>query len=193
MWRHLAWYQPVRQDRTPVSPQRQKKRPKQSDDARALAKKKRTNISETRPTEMASSRGHIVSSFLRSDSPHPLNDDQIGKIIPKDAKYAGFNLLLLAPTVSTTTNEATSSSSNSTLSFDGSIVSNGGANGTITSRTLTPDERHCGGISNGAVLQGGDDWPKVTHGVQSLNQCLKSITPEVPEMEVVNRLFELLT
>jgi uncharacterized protein with NRDE domain len=154
------------------------------------SEKKRTNISETRPTEMASSRGHIVSSFLRSDSPHPLNDDQIGKFIPKDAKYAGFNLLLLAPTTSTTTNQSTSTC---TLSFDGSIVSNGGANGPITSRTLTPDERHCGGISNGVVPDGGDDWPKVTRGVQSLNQRLKSITPDVPEMEVVNRLFELLT
>jgi len=61
-----------------------------------------------------SSRGYIVSSFLLSDSSHPL-EDEVGKILPQDAKFAGFNLLLLAPTIQST----------NSLRFDASLVTNG--------------------------------------------------------------------
>lgn len=56
----------------------------------------RTNITE-RPNSFTSSRGHLVSSFLLSDSSSPL-EDEVGKVVSSDAKFAGFNLLLLAPT-----------------------------------------------------------------------------------------------
>ena len=137
---------------------------------------------------MASSRGKLVSSFLLSDSSHALQD-QIGKMIPRAAKYAGFNLLLLVPKVSTSITKE--GNTLDVLSFDGSFATNGGANGTITSRTLTPEERHCGGISNG--VDGQCDWPKVTHGVQLLSELLKSITSDVPEADIVDHLLELLT
>jgi hypothetical protein len=64
----------------------------------------RTNIAE--PSTLngySTSRGSLVSSFLLSRSTHPLQDE-IGTIVPQDASYAGFNLLLLEPVrIETTT------------------------------------------------------------------------------------------
>lgn len=44
----------------------------------------------------------MVSSFLLSRSTHSLQDE-IGTIVPQDASYAGFNLLLLEPVLIETT------------------------------------------------------------------------------------------
>jgi len=138
---------------------------------------------------MASTRGQLVSSFLLTDSPHPLTD-QIGKIIPKDAKYAGFNLLLLAPAITLSLND---DSTKEILSFDGIIASNGGTDGTISSRTLTPEERHCGGMSNGLDGQEGHDWPKVVQGIKLLSGLLQSITSDTPESTIVENLMKIMS
>jgi uncharacterized protein with NRDE domain len=129
--------------------------------------------------EYSTSRGHLVSSFLLSDSSSPL-EDQIGKIAPRDAKYAGFNLFLLAP----------SSSTSST--FDASFVSNNGGGGTITSRSLSDHERRSGGMSNGILGNGPNEWPKVQYGIEKLKPLLAIITPETKDAEVAEHLFKLL-
>jgi uncharacterized protein with NRDE domain len=129
-----------------------------------------------------SSRGYIVSSFLLSDSSHPL-EDEVGKILPQDAKFAGFNLLLLAPTIQST----------NSLRFDASLVTNGGGGGIISSRSLSMEERSSGGFSNGVDGKGGAEWPKVQHGLQDFKTVLQTLSPDVEETELTDRLFQLLT
>jgi len=138
-----------------------------------------TNITETPMKEFTTSRGHLVSSFLLSESSSPL-DDEISNITPRDAKYAGFNLLLLAP------------SSSTPLTFDASLVTNNGEGGTIRSRALSDNERRFGGLSNGILGHGANEWHKVQHGIEYLKTSLPIITPETKKAEVTERLFELL-
>ncbi|PPR05390.1 hypothetical protein CVT24_008004, partial [Panaeolus cyanescens] len=140
-----------------------------------------TNITEdVKPFN--TSRGSLVSSFLLSDSPHPL-EDEVGKIVPKDAKYAGFNLLLLAPIIN----------SSGTIGYDSLFVTNHGGGGTLISRSLSPKEKTCGGISNGIDGQGAGQWPKVCHATEQFESLLRQQNSDVPEKELVNGLFELLT
>jgi uncharacterized protein with NRDE domain len=141
----------------------------------------RTNITE-QITKFSSSRGHLVSSFLASQLSHPLEED-ITRLIPCDAKYAGFNMLLLAP----------SASDQAWLSFDATYVTNGGAGGPITHRPLTDAERHRGGLSNGIEGKGADEWPKLQHGLVSLQNILGTLPPNTSEDQLAEQLFELLT
>lgn len=130
-----------------------------------------------------SSRGSLVSSFLLSDSPHPL-EDEVGKIVPKDAKYAGFNLLLLSP----------KTQPSGTIQYDSLFVTNHGGGGTLASRSLAPNEKTCGGISNGIDGAGASEWPKVCHATEQFKSLLKQqATPDVNESELINGLFDLLT
>lgn len=140
----------------------------------------RTNITEPVKT-FNSSRGYLVSSFLLSNSSHPLQDE-VGEIIPQNASFAGFNLLVLAP----------ASRPTEPLRFDARLVTNHGAGGTIVSRPLSDDERVCGGVSNGVDGEGGNDWPKVKHAMQDFSAALKTLFPAVQEAELTDRLFELL-
>ncbi|KAF9065179.1 NRDE protein-domain-containing protein [Rhodocollybia butyracea] len=141
-----------------------------------------TNITEP-VSKFTSSRGSLVSSFLLSDL-HTGNSLQqhVEKLYPWDAKYAGFNLLLLAP--------APSASSANELPYDASFVSNAGAGGAISSRPLSDIEKAGGGFSNGVDGKGGSEWPKVTHGLQDFRAALKS--QSLTEAEFTNRLFEVL-
>jgi hypothetical protein len=157
----------------------------------------RTNITTEGTTTFTTSRGHLVSSFLLSHPSH----DPLATIDTPDAKYAGFNLLLLSPSPSTDQTES--------LSYDGFFITNAGPGGPITSRPLTPDERRCGSISNGVCAPGAPacDWPKVKHGIDTLHRILfdtivaptvttRNGTPEsVEEAEgrLVEDLFDLLT
>jgi len=150
-----------------------------------------TNVTEPTQTMYTSSRGHLTSSFLLSNpdpSAHPL-ENVLGKIVPQDAKFPGFNLLLLAPTSSSSENQEGSKC----ISFDAVWVTNGGAGGDITTRPLSDEERHCGGISNGIDGQGANEWPKVKHGIQSLGNLLKGpLSRSHTEADVVNHLFDIL-
>lgn len=123
----------------------------------------------------------MASSFLLSDSSHPLKDE-IGKIIPQDAKFAGFNLLLFAPAF--TPNEP--------FTYEALFVTNHGSGGTITSRPLSATEHSCGGMSNGIDGLGADQWPKVKHATCDLDAVLHSLTPESTEADLTDRLFKLL-
>jgi uncharacterized protein with NRDE domain len=122
-----------------------------------------------------------VSSFLLSNSSHPL-EDEVGAIVPQDARFSGFNLLLLSP----------SPQSPSSVSFDALFVSNGGAGGIIAGRTLSEAERRCGGISNGVDGKGASEWPKVQIGRDHLNTLLDSAPRGLEEFQLAERLFEIL-
>ncbi len=123
----------------------------------------------------------MVSSYLLSDSSHPL-EDEVGKIIPQDAKFAGFNLLLLAP----------SPLPNQPLRFDAALITNHGSGGVLTSRPLSDAERIGSAVSNGVDGAGGSEWPKVKRLTQDFANVLQSITPDMKEAELTDRLFEAL-
>ncbi|KAG8214389.1 NRDE protein-domain-containing protein [Butyriboletus roseoflavus] len=139
-----------------------------------------TNITEPYNT-FASSRGYLLSSFLSSPSSPSLEDD-VRSLIPPDARYAGFNLMLLAP-----------ASASFSFSFDALYVTNHGGGGPITYRALTDAQRHRGGLSNGIDGHGADEWPKVQHGVRALKDLLDTLSPSTPEGQLTERLFDLLT
>ncbi|KAJ3771625.1 NRDE protein-domain-containing protein [Lentinula raphanica] len=142
-----------------------------------------TNVTEP-PATFNSSRGSLVSSFLLSDSPGSTLQEEVERLYPRDARYAGFNMLLLAP-VSTTTTE---------FQYDASFVTNGGAGGAISSRPLSAVEKAGGGFSNGIDGRGGSEWPKVQHGMRDFQAALQSHSLEgLTEAEFTDRLFELLT
>ncbi|PFH51209.1 hypothetical protein AMATHDRAFT_191686 [Amanita thiersii Skay4041] len=140
-----------------------------------------TNITEP-PTTFGTSRGSLVSSFLLSDSSHPLQDE-LGKIVPRDAKYSGFNLMLFAPVVNP----------DSTLSYESIFVTNHGGGGILTSRPLSVGERRCGGVSNGIDGAGSADWPKVRRATHDFDVALQILVPGASESDLVDRLMEVLT
>lgn len=48
-------------------------------------------------------------------------------------------------------------------------------------------------MSNGIDRQGANDWPKVKHGIQALQEVLDSVTENSNESELLEQLFGLLT
>ena len=147
---------------------------------------------------MNTSRGSLVSSFLLASSS---DLDDVGTILPRNAKFAGFNLLLFAPAAAAAGGAAAGQSDNA-LSFESAFVSNGGAGGKLRSRPLSPEEKLHGGFSNGLDgSQGGEggegaagaasDWPKVRHGIQEFASILQKL-PENDDMQTAELLFELL-
>jgi len=142
-----------------------------------------TNITEPYG-RYSSSRGFLLSSFLASPPSRSLKDS-VRRLIPADARYAGFNLLLLEP--------ASAPSPSSLFSFDALYVTNHGGGGPITYRTLTDAQRHRGALSNGIDGQGANEWPKVQHGVRALEDLLNDLPPNTSEDQLADRLFDLLT
>ncbi|KIM81059.1 hypothetical protein PILCRDRAFT_821898 [Piloderma croceum F 1598] len=139
-----------------------------------------TNITEP-PSEMNLSRGHLISSYLLADPTRSLSDEL--RTFGQMGVFAGFNLLLLSPLLR----------ESHALSFDAALVTNHGAGGVIQSRPLSPGERLVGGMTNGVDGQGGQEWPKVQHGIRSLNEYLATVSSDTKEAELTERLFELLT
>ncbi|KAL1744983.1 NRDE protein-domain-containing protein [Schizophyllum fasciatum] len=146
-----------------------------------------TNITEP-PHAFTSSRGSLASAFLlapRAPGPGPLAE-QVPRLIPREEQYAGFNMLLFAPSAA--------SDSHGALSFDAALVTNAGAGGPITSRPLSAQERGAMGCSNGVDGHGGDAWPKVRAGVSEFRKILRdfSAAGTVEEGALAERLFTLL-
>ena len=138
----------------------------------------------------------MVSSFLLYDSDEPL-DDQIQKCFPQNAKYAGFNLLLLAPsTMCAPPTQVSDLDARLDLCYEAALVTNGSACGPITSRPLGTKECSCGGFSNGVDGKGGGEWPKVKRGLRDfenlISQATQTSDKHADEAELVNHLFELL-
>ncbi|KAJ3547054.1 hypothetical protein NMY22_g1813 [Coprinellus aureogranulatus] len=126
-----------------------------------------TNITEPM-AQYKSTRGYLISSFLLSKSNHPL-EDELGTIVAPDSVFAGFNLLLLAPSLRPGSNS---------ISYDALYVTNHGGGGVLTSRSLTPSERACGCMSNGVDGKGADDWPKVRHAIDDFTAVLHTLQPQ---------------
>ncbi|TFK52384.1 DUF833-domain-containing protein [Heliocybe sulcata] len=139
-----------------------------------------TNITEAYGN-YSSSRGHLVSSYLQSSTSRSLQDET-RRIVEEDGRYAGFNLLLLAPT-----------SHGEQLTFDGSFVTNHGGGGEIAARSLSDQEKRCGGLSNGIDGSGASDWPKVKHGTKELDDLLRSDPGDLAEVDISEHLFQLLS
>lgn len=181
----MAWRDPVRTDRTPVS------KPailtiRKAHSTAHYDLKTRTNITEEFAV-YTTSRGELASSFLTSSLPLEEYVAQLTSHANTRA-YAGFNLLLLSP----------SSSSQDPLEFDGRFVSNGGGGGVITARPLHPEERRCGGVSNGAEAHGRDAWPKVVQGRTELDRAVEEHregrveNTAASERTLIDRLFGVL-
>ena len=108
-------------------------------------------------------------------------------MVAENTPYAGFNLLLLSPKWSG------EGEVHPALSFEGGHVTNHGGGGNIVARSLTDAERRRGGLSNGIEGKGADEWPKVQHGLNLFSDVLDTITKELDELELAERLFQLLT
>lgn len=175
----------------------------------------RTNITEP-PKSFSSSRGHLVSSFLLSDSSLPL-EEEVGRIVSQGAEFAGFNLLLLAPAPPSPSvnpkgtqteegkerepqpksEEALVRSQKGELKYDVMLVTNHGAGGPLQARQLVPTERACGCVSNGVDGKGGEKWPKVQKAIHDFGAVLQTPPTCAPqtlnENDLIEKLFEILT
>lgn len=139
-----------------------------------------TNITEPIKS-YESTRGYLISSFLLSKSDHPL-EDELGRIVSPNAVFAGFNLLLLSPTLR----------SDDTVAYDALFVTNHGGGGVLTSRPLTPEEQRCGCMSNGIDGKDAQDWPKVQHATRDFSAVLQSLSQEPTDAEIADRVFNVL-
>ena len=143
----------------------------------------------------------MVSSFLLSNPRNLASEDQVRNLVPDDAKFAGFNLLLLTPTTTTTKTPTTPldsgfASSSLTIRYDDSLlVTNHGGGGPVTSRTLSSSERSCGALSNG-IIDSADAaalWPKVQHATAHFPAVVvESRSPGPTDVELAEELFKLL-
>ncbi|KAH9936490.1 NRDE protein-domain-containing protein [Fomitopsis serialis] len=144
-----------------------------------------TNITEP-PRKYASSRGELASSFLLPKTPTAPLRDEVDKLVAENGRFAGFNLLLLAPRLEHPEGWRK-------LHFDSAFVTNTGGGGRITARGLTDAEMRCGGLSNGIDCAGASDWPKVKKGTQALQDVLETAAEGISDAELSERLFQLLT
>ncbi|THU92449.1 hypothetical protein K435DRAFT_672087 [Dendrothele bispora CBS 962.96] len=166
-----------------------------------------TNITEP-PSVFASSRGSLVSSFLLSEkeiqnplsnTSDPLADLEslANDLYPRDAKFAGFNLLLLAPTISPSLHTPGLSeprSQSRSLRYVSVLVTNSGAGGPITVGPLSARGLCCGGISNGVEGHGGNEWPKVKHGVEEMERVISELRQShYQDRSLADSLFDILT
>jgi len=129
------------------------------------------------------SRGFLVPYFLQhsiSSSGSVDVKQEIDELTSSDPKLAGFNLLLFTL------------SGSEALSYDATFLTNGGGGNPITSRSTTLAERRCGALSNGIDCQGGNEWPKVQHGIAGLNDILSRDTG-LDDMTLAEGLFGLLS
>ncbi|KAF8600394.1 DUF833-domain-containing protein [Ceratobasidium sp. AG-I] len=149
-----------------------------------------TNITEL-AGKYASSRGELASNFLRPEtSTHPRSDSThleqyVSSIISQQRTFAGFNLLLLSPS---------SSTSESKVQYTGTVTTNSGGGGTITSRPLASQECTCGGVSNADdsahAHETNIDWPKVKLGKELFAEIASK---EWGDTDLVETLCEMMS
>ncbi|KAJ7133546.1 NRDE protein-domain-containing protein [Mycena epipterygia] len=154
-----------------------------------------TNITEPTPAQPLASRGDLVPAFLLAGDA-PLTTEALGTLYPPEAKYAGFNLLVLSPewgppASGTPTPAPGAADAPRHLRFaHAARVSNAGARGRVAVRALRPDERAHGGMSNGKP--DGDAWPKVVRGRALFAEAIGGVTEETQDAALTARLFALL-
>jgi len=136
--------------------------------------------------------------MLSTQSPNQSDlQDYVDKLIsPTNQKsYAGFNLLLLSPIFTQSPQlSAEPSGCGGDLRFEGNYVSNSGGGGVIAARPLQPEERRCGGITNGIESQNGVNWEKLVRGRAELQQLLDANkTGKIgSEKALIDGLFDIL-
>jgi len=150
-----------------------------------------TNITEPVKT-YSHSRGYLTSSFLQSDHPMPSGplEAQVERMVPRDAQFAGFNLLLFAPSH---TAQPPGEGSEESLQFDSLFVTNHGSGGTLSCRPLSKTEQLCGCVSN--AIDGSDSkrWPKVEHATEEFDALLKTLPSDMSTIELAEMLFTTLS
>ncbi|KAJ1303602.1 hypothetical protein OPQ81_011785 [Rhizoctonia solani] len=120
-----------------------------------------TNITEL-AEKYASSRGELTSNFLTTPSSPNETSDRISPyvkaLLSQQRSYAGFNLLLVSPTVT----------SPGRFNYYGVMVTNSQGGGEITSRPLSERECSACGLSNSndsaRESSRENEWPKVSEG-----------------------------
>ncbi len=104
---------------------------------------RRTNITEP-VQKYGTSRGALVSSFLLAPTPttHQPLADELAALVPPDARFAGFNLLLLAPAPAPTPAPRSlgENAPRTPISYEGLFVTNHGGGGALASRPLRADD-----------------------------------------------------
>lgn len=121
-----------------------------------------------------------MTSFLTSTSPQHGGSlsVEVEDILSqrRDTPYAGFNMLLLEPDgTESSDHHSTAMSPHGSLSFSAESVTNHGGGGILVHRSLSKSERRCGGMSNGVDGRGASEWPKVVHGTQSLQEIVDAL------------------
>ncbi|KAF8685737.1 RNA recognition motif [Rhizoctonia solani] len=118
-----------------------------------------TNITEP-VGKYNSSRGELTSNFLTLSPTNETADSissYVKMLVSQQRSYAGFNLLLASPTIST-----------DRVDYRGVMVTNSQAGGEITSRYLSNRECLSCGLSNSndSACETSDEneWPKVSEG-----------------------------
>ncbi|CAE6403506.1 hypothetical protein ACGC1H_005345 [Rhizoctonia solani] len=128
-----------------------------------------TNIAEN-AGKYTTSRGKLISSFLLSSLPPNGNSSDrispfVETVLSQQRPYAGFNLLLLSPTISA-----------GQFDYHGAMVTNSQGGGTITSRPLSKRERLASGLSNSNDSAcepfEKNEWPKVSQGRKLFEQVI---------------------
>ncbi|KAI0772258.1 NRDE protein-domain-containing protein [Irpex lacteus] len=151
-----------------------------------------TNITED-AQPFSSTRGELTSSFLLSDVRPQDLQTYLDGVTARNRQYAGFNLLLLAPRPSSSSNSFKSDASS------GAYLTNHGGGGDLASRPLTASERRCGALSNGIDGLDADKWPKVQQGLGMFEDIPQAPVDDdnadlpLAETDLVESLFNLLT
>ncbi|KAG6900145.1 hypothetical protein C0993_002294 [Termitomyces sp. T159_Od127] len=126
----------------------------------------------------------LAPTYLSPQSKHSPEciEEEARRILPQDAKFAGFNLLLFKPSAP---------QSDGRLHFDSLRVTNHGAGGEVHSRPLSAKERISGCVSN-AIDGQNTNWPKVEHATIDLDAVLQTLSSDTTETVVVEQLFNVL-
>jgi uncharacterized protein with NRDE domain len=129
------------------------------------------------------SLGHLLQDFLQPQTRDALGlPEAVNRLTGRNSEpYAGFNMLLLDPTVSVTTGS---------IDYVGAFVTNHGGGGVITSRPLSSPECQCGALSNGIDGRDAGAWPKVQVGLAALDAVMHR--GKMDEKDLVEELFNLL-
>ncbi|KAF8576886.1 hypothetical protein K439DRAFT_1397035 [Ramaria rubella] len=157
-----------------------------------------TNITEPTPN-LHSSRGHLCSSFLLRNTPRQSGDlsEFVTELTNSEARYSGFNLLLLAPSHVPPNSEIGPDASSKDFRYNAAFLTNGGAGNPVVAVSHPELDGVCGGISNSSWnridpytgLQVDLEWPKVIQGRRLLSNVLYKHSSE---NVLIEELFGIL-
>ncbi|CEL60425.1 Ser/Thr-rich protein T10 in DGCR region OS=Mus musculus GN=T10 PE=2 SV=1 [Rhizoctonia solani AG-1 IB] len=145
-----------------------------------------TNITEPFG-KYSSSRGELASNFLTMSPPNETSErisPYVKALVSEQRSYAGFNLLLLSPSISS-----------GRIDYHGVMVTNSQGGGEITSRPLSERECLSCGLSNSndTAFESSDkgEWPKVSEGRKLFENVVSQ--EDLDENGLVEALCEIMS